>query len=138
MDRLEEGLKGIMQGASVIGREFAYRILQSITGMSEDLKSSLLNLQGLEFIYEKQLFPELAYIFKHALLRQVTYESVMKRVRRAYHGLVADWLAEQAGEYPSWNFHKYLLDREGRVVGSYSSFTPPESSNLIRAIESLL
>jgi len=47
-------------------------------------------------------------------------------------------LAEQAGEYPSWNFHKYLLDREGRVVGSYSSFTPPESSNLIRAIESLL
>ncbi len=47
-------------------------------------------------------------------------------------------LAEQAGEYPSWNFHKYLLDREGRVVGSYSSFTPPESSNLIRAIESFL
>jgi glutathione peroxidase len=47
-------------------------------------------------------------------------------------------LAEQAGEYPSWNFHKYLLDRDGRVVGSYSSFIPPESSNLIRAIESLL
>ena len=38
------------------------------------------------------------YIFKHALLREVTYESVLKRLRRVYHGLVADWLLEQGGE----------------------------------------
>jgi len=56
-----------MQVASVIGRDFAFRILQTITGMREELKSYLLNLQGLEFIYEKNLFPELEYIFKHAL-----------------------------------------------------------------------
>lgn len=64
MDRLEENLKRIMQVASVIGREFAFRILQTISGMKEDLKAHLLNLQGLEFIYEKSLFPELEYIFK--------------------------------------------------------------------------
>ena len=57
MDRLEEGLKRIMQVASVIGREFAFRILHAITDMKEDLKSDLLNLQGLEFIYEKEPFP---------------------------------------------------------------------------------
>jgi class 3 adenylate cyclase len=50
LDRLEENLKRIMQVASVIGREFAFRILQAISGMHEELKSSLLNLQGLEFI----------------------------------------------------------------------------------------
>ncbi len=57
IDRLEENLKRIMQVASVIGREFAFRILQAISGVREDLKSQLLNLQGLEFIYEKSLFP---------------------------------------------------------------------------------
>ena len=73
MDRLEDNLKRTMQVASVIGRDFAYRILQTITGMREELKSYLLNLQGLEFIYEKNLFPELEYIFKHALTQEVAY-----------------------------------------------------------------
>jgi len=85
MDRIEDNLKRIMQVASVIGREFAYRILQSITGMSEDLKASLLNLQGLEFIYEKQLFPELEYIFKHALTQEVAYNSLLLKRRRELH-----------------------------------------------------
>ncbi len=57
MDRLEEALKRIMQVASVIGRDFAFRILQAISGMQEELKSHLRNLQGLEFIYEKPSFP---------------------------------------------------------------------------------
>ena len=39
---------------------------------------------------------------------------------------------------PKWNFHKYLLDREGRVVASYPSSTKPESPQLIGDIESLL
>lgn len=47
-------------------------------------------------------------------------------------------LAELAGEYPRWNFHKYLLDRQGRLVGSYSSFVAPDSRELLDAIESLL
>ncbi len=67
MDRLEDNLKRTMQIASVIGRDFAFRILQTITGMREELKAYLINLQGLELIYEKRLFPELEYIFKHAL-----------------------------------------------------------------------
>ena len=48
MDRLEDNLKRTMQVASVIGRDFAFRILQIITGMQEELKSYLLNLQGLK------------------------------------------------------------------------------------------
>ncbi len=85
MDRLEERLKRIMQVASVIGREFAYRLLATITGMKEDLKASLLNLQGLEFIYEKQLFPELEYIFKHVLTQEVAYNSLLLKHRRELH-----------------------------------------------------
>jgi tetratricopeptide (TPR) repeat protein len=85
MDRLEESLKRIMQVASVIGREFAFRILQAITEMKEELKSHLLNLQGLEFIYEKKLFPELEYIFKHALTQEVAYNSLLLKTRKEIH-----------------------------------------------------
>ena len=85
LDRLEESLKKIMQVASVIGREFAFRILQTISGMREELKSDLQNLQGLEFIYEKRLFPELEYIFKHALTQEVAYNSLLSTRRARLH-----------------------------------------------------
>ncbi len=85
MDRLEDNLKRTMQVASVIGRDFAFRILQTITGMPEELKSYLLNLQGLEFIYEKSLFPELEYLFKHALTQEVAYNSLLQKRRKEIH-----------------------------------------------------
>jgi tetratricopeptide (TPR) repeat protein len=85
MDRLEDNLKRTIQIASVIGRDFAFRILQLITGMREELKSHLLNLQGLELIYEKSLFPELEYIFKHALIQEVSYNSLLLKKRKEIH-----------------------------------------------------
>jgi len=88
MDRLEENLKRIIQVASVIGREFAYRLLQTITGMRGELKASLLNLQGLELIHEKQLGPDLEYVFKHALTQEVAYSSLLSKIRSEIHGKI--------------------------------------------------
>ncbi|HXX33849.1 MAG TPA: AAA family ATPase, partial [Thermodesulfobacteriota bacterium] len=85
IDRLDESLKRIMHVASVIGREFAFRILQAIMEMNEELKSHLLNLQGFELIYEKRLFPELEYIFKHALIQEVAYNSILIKRRKEIH-----------------------------------------------------
>ncbi len=85
MDRLEESLKRIMQVAAVIGREFAFRLLETITEMKENLKSGLVNLQGLEFIYEKSLFPDLEYIFRHALVQEVAYNSLLIQRRKEIH-----------------------------------------------------
>ena len=57
-------------------------------------------------------------------------------------GKVADpfyrYLAEASGEQPRWNFHKYLLDREGRVVASFPSQVEPEDARLVSMIEELL
>ena len=47
-------------------------------------------------------------------------------------------LAESAGRYPMWNFHKYLIGRDGRLVGDYPSVTAPQSDTLISAIEGQL
>jgi len=94
MDRLEKNLKRTMQVASVIGREFAFRILQTISGLREEIKSNLLNLQGLEFIYEKRLFPELEYIFKHAFTQEVAYNSLLLARRKEIHEKIGDAIQE--------------------------------------------
>jgi class 3 adenylate cyclase/tetratricopeptide (TPR) repeat protein/predicted transcriptional regulator len=85
MDRLERDLKETMQTASVIGREFPLSILKTVTGMREKLETCLLELQRLEFIYERSMFPELEYIFKHALTQQVAYNSLLLKKRKQVH-----------------------------------------------------
>jgi len=60
------------------------------------------------------------------------------RVREGSAGPLYETLARISGEYPRWNFHKYLLDRNGRLVGSYSSAVKPQSRKLVMAVEGLL
>jgi len=47
-------------------------------------------------------------------------------------------LADAAGQSPSWNFHKYLIGRDGRLAGSYGSSVEPRSDTIVQAIERLL
>jgi class 3 adenylate cyclase/tetratricopeptide (TPR) repeat protein len=98
IDRLEDDIKNTLQVASVIGRDFAYHILQTITGMSEELKSYLFNLQDLEFIYEKENKRELEYIFKHALTQEVAYLSLLTARRKILHRMVGQAMEAHFGE----------------------------------------
>jgi len=90
IDRLDETLKYVLQVASVIGREFAFRVLRVILEMKEKLRQYLGDLQGLEFIYEKTLFPELEYIFKHALTQEVAYNNLLLQRRKEFHRLAGE------------------------------------------------
>ncbi|MDP2768680.1 MAG: glutathione peroxidase [Giesbergeria sp.] len=47
-------------------------------------------------------------------------------------------LAQQTGQAPRWNFHKYLIGRDGTVVDNYASLTSPDSRSVVRAIEQQL
>jgi glutathione peroxidase len=47
-------------------------------------------------------------------------------------------LARETGTAPGWNFHKYLIDRQGRVVANFSSKTTPDDPALVAKLESLL
>ncbi len=124
MDRLEESLKRIMQVASVIGREFAFRILETISGVKAGLKSQLINLQGLEFIYEKGLFPELEYIFRHALVQEVAYNSLLLTRRKEIHEKISQAIEKL---YPE------RLEEFCEVLGYHYSV----SGNLAKAYEYL-
>lgn len=120
MDRLEDNVKRTMQVAAVIGRDFAFRILDTITGMHDELKFHLQNLQGLEFIYEKQLFPELVYIFKHALTQEVAYNSLLRKRRNEIHekiGLALEELYSERLEefYEMLAYHYFRSDNHKKA-----------------------
>jgi class 3 adenylate cyclase/tetratricopeptide (TPR) repeat protein len=94
MDRLNEDLKRTIQVASVIGRDFAFYLLKSIMELGSELRGHLTKLVRLEILYEKVLYPELEYIFKHALIQEVAYESLLKRRRREIHIRIARAIEE--------------------------------------------
>lgn len=98
IDRLQDDIKHTMQVASVIGRDFVFPVLQKTTGLGEELKTYLLSLQQFEFIYEKRLFPELEYIFKHALIQEVAYKSLLHKKRKKIHGKIGRAIEELYGD----------------------------------------
>ena len=132
MDRLEDNLKSTMQVAAVIGRDFTYRILQSITGMREELKSYLLNLQGLEFIYEKNLFPELEYVFKHALTQEVAYNSLLLKRRKDIHEKIGKAIetlfADRLEEFYEMLAHHYSRSKNLEKAYQYLKLSGDKAS----------
>ncbi|MEW6268520.1 MAG: AAA family ATPase, partial [Thermodesulfobacteriota bacterium] len=85
IDRLADEARHAIQVASVIGREFALRLLERITDAGEQVRAQLDELRSVELIYEKEVHPELAYMFKHALTHDVAYRSVVSERRKALH-----------------------------------------------------
>jgi class 3 adenylate cyclase/tetratricopeptide (TPR) repeat protein len=104
LDRLEEPVKRMVQVAAVIGREFGLRLLTRISEMTVEIQHYLDTLKHLEFIHETRFFPEVEYIFKHAVTQDVAYQSLLAQRRKELHGtigqamedLYADRLTEQA------------------------------------------
>jgi hypothetical protein len=99
LDRLASEERTALQQASVVGRRFwdeAVEHIQVDSGVTnQPLERHLVELQRRELVFpqETSTFREAReFLFKHALLRDVAYESVLRRLRREYHGLVADWL----------------------------------------------
>src|SRR5262245_3267721 len=90
LDRLGDDGKRTVQLASVIGRQFLVRLLARVTGLSERLEGLLRELQALEIIYEQGFLPEPAYIFKHAVIQDVAYNSLLRQRRKALHRAVGE------------------------------------------------
>lgn len=103
LDRLPDEPKRALQIGAVIGREFAVRLLERIAEVGDRMSTVIEELRTVELIYEKAVHPELAYMFKHALTRDVAYDSVLEGRRKGLHRLVGlaieelyrDRLAEQ-------------------------------------------
>lgn len=86
IDRLQPDVKEILQCAAVIGSDIPRPLLEAVAGLPKsDLEHRVRELQAAEFLYEKTLFPETAYTFKHAMTREVAYASLLRERRMALH-----------------------------------------------------
>jgi tetratricopeptide (TPR) repeat protein len=94
IDHLQPSSKRALQLASVIGREFAVGLLETIADLDEPLAESLKQLKALELIYERSLFPEHTCMFKHSLTQEVAYNSLLIKRRKELHSLVAAAIEE--------------------------------------------
>ena len=94
IDRLEEDVRRTLQMASVIGKTFLYRILETISEAEMQLDTHLSQLQRVDLVREKARIPELEYIFKHALTQEAAYNSLLHERRRDFHLKVGEALEE--------------------------------------------
>ncbi len=86
VDSLPEASKEVLQTASVIEREFPYELIKRVTGVSgEDLLSHLSTLKDSELLYERGIYPQSVYIFRHALTREVVYDSILAKRKKNLH-----------------------------------------------------
>jgi predicted ATPase/class 3 adenylate cyclase len=111
LDRLPT-LREVAQMGAVLGREFAYEMLRAVVGLDEpQLQRGLEQLVADELLYQRGRLPRSRYIFKHALIQDAAYQSLLKRTRQQCHKRVAQLLEEQFREtvesHPELVAHHY-------------------------------
>lgn len=105
LDRLPDPLRRVLQVASVVGPILPYSVLAKVSGANRQLSSQLRDLQRLDFLRETRRRPDTEYVFKHALIRDVAYSTLLTRQRRQLHRRVGEameaLLGERLGEFHS-------------------------------------
>ncbi len=95
VDALPEGAKEVLQVGSLIEREFAYKLIKAVMHLpEEELLRRLSILKDAELLYERGLFPDSTFIFKHALTREVIYGTLLEGKKKEIHGEIG-WAIEE-------------------------------------------
>jgi class 3 adenylate cyclase/predicted ATPase len=98
LDRLVTA-KGIAQIGATIGRQFSYELLQVLAQIDEPtLQHELGRLVEAELLYQRGLPPQATYTFKHALIQDAAYQSLLRSTRQQYHQRIAQTLEAQFPE----------------------------------------
>src|SRR5262249_36250449 len=92
-------VKAVAQLGAVLGREFAYALPRAVAPMDEPtLQQSLAQLVEAELLYQRGLLPQATYLFKHALVQDAAYQSLLRSTRQQYHARIAHVLEAQFPE----------------------------------------
>jgi TOMM system kinase/cyclase fusion protein len=98
LDRLVTA-KAVAQYAAVIGRQFSYELLSTVSQLdAATLQRELGRLVEAEIVYQRGILPQSTYVFKHALIQDAAYESLLKSTRQHYHQYIAQVLEAQFPE----------------------------------------
>ena len=86
VDMLPENARAILLAGAVIGREFSWDLIEKVAGIPEvKLLSLLVQLKESEIIFERGIFPQVNYIFHHAMTQELLYDSMLPAKLKEYH-----------------------------------------------------
>jgi len=123
LDRLEERSREVLQIAAVVGRRFLYPVLTGVINRPDGLPDRLRTLTEAELILPEELDRDLAYLFRHALTRDVAYEAILYARRRELHRRVArrieDLNADRLDDQLALLARHYLLAEEWAPAFDY-------------------
>jgi predicted ATPase len=95
VDSLPDPAKSVLQVGSVIEREFSYNLIKQVTGLQEkELLSHLSVLKDAELLYERGIYPESTYVFKHALTHELVCDSILARRKKKIHEEIGNAIEE--------------------------------------------
>jgi len=98
LDRLGS-VRHVAQIGAAIGREFSYALLHAVSHLpADELQDALANLVASDLVFERGTPPDAVYNFKHALVREAAYGTLLRRARQQLHAQVADTLEAQSPE----------------------------------------
>jgi predicted ATPase len=98
LDRLAAA-RAVAQLGAVLGREFAYELIRAVASMDEaTVQQGLAQLVDAELLYQRGRPPQARYVFKHTLIQETAYQSLLKSTRQQYHQRSAQVLAAQFPE----------------------------------------
>ncbi len=98
LDRLGP-VKALAQLGATIGRQFSYELLSAVASLDEaELQQALRQLVEAELLHQHGLPPRATYVFKHALIQDAAYQSLLKSARQDYHRRIARALTERFPE----------------------------------------
>lgn len=99
VDTLTDGAKVVLQTGSVAGREFGHELIKRVAEYTEDaLWSHLSALKDAELLFERGIYPQSSYVFKHAITQDVVYNSLLLKKRKEIHQKIGAVLEEMNAE----------------------------------------
>src|SRR5262249_16892600 len=96
LDRLAS-VKEIAQIGAAMGREFSYGLIAEIAALPDlNLKAGLAQLVKAELVFQRGVPPDATYLFKHAVVQDVAYATLLRERRQELHGRIARVIEERA------------------------------------------
>ena len=124
LDRLQTGWREVLTAAAACGRSFSFGLLTAVSGVDEaNLRDALHHLLRLDLLQEERRWPEPSYRFKHALIQEAAYRTLLRSRRRDLHARAARWLQARYAESPERVYglvaHHWLSAEDDKEAARY-------------------
>ncbi|MEZ5196727.1 MAG: AAA family ATPase [Bacteroidales bacterium] len=121
VDKLDEKTRELLNTASVMGRNFYYKVLEEATDTIEELDERLEYLKDVQLISESKPKEDIEFLFKHALAQQLTYDSIIQQSRKDLHLKIARSIEKVFAEniqdyYGTLAYHYTKAENEEKTI----------------------